>query len=277
MTKMAWVFFNGQFLPEDKAFIPVTDRGFLFGDGVFTTIRLSDGYLECWLDHLKRLEDSCQKINLLCPSIQLDWIKELVHLNQAFQGIWRLKIILTGGSSAQLSLPKNREGQLLITLKQVISHSFHPCRLCVYPRVIETSLSSIKSLAYLERLMIANYAAEQDCEEALVLSSNRQPLETSFSNLIWFYQDCLWFPHPNLSYFSGIFLNAVIKKLPYKHCFFESSLEDIPARAHLYLCNTLHHLRPVIEIQGKQWERNEELESKLKKQIHNFSPHFICN
>lgn len=262
---MSWVFLNGQFLLEREASIPITDRAFLFGDGVFTTIRLYDGQLECWQDHVKRLEEHCQQLNLLCPSLELEWIKELVYRNQAFKGLWRLKVLITGGSSTQLTLPQ-RQGQLLITLKPV-SFQTTSCRLCLYPYSIEGPLSGIKSLAYLQRLMVADYAAQRGYDDALVLSNNKQPVEASFSNLIWFYQGNLWMPPSSLPYFSGLFLNAIIKKLPYVIYDFEGTLEDIPSEAHLYLANSLYHLRPIIEIERRRWGQNSNLNSQLKEQI----------
>jgi branched-subunit amino acid aminotransferase/4-amino-4-deoxychorismate lyase len=35
------VFLNGQFVPEAQAVVPVNDRGFLYGDGLFETMRVS--------------------------------------------------------------------------------------------------------------------------------------------------------------------------------------------------------------------------------------------
>ena len=37
-----WVFLNDQFVPEEEACISVFDQGFLYGDGVFETMRVHD-------------------------------------------------------------------------------------------------------------------------------------------------------------------------------------------------------------------------------------------
>ena len=36
-------FLNGRLIPESEALVPVTDRGFLYGDGLFETIRVCRG------------------------------------------------------------------------------------------------------------------------------------------------------------------------------------------------------------------------------------------
>lgn len=49
---------NGELVPVDQAKIPVSDRGFLFGDSVYEVFRLYQG--RCWLEpeHMARLERS---------------------------------------------------------------------------------------------------------------------------------------------------------------------------------------------------------------------------
>jgi len=37
------VFLNGQFVPELQAVVPVNDRGFMYGDGLFETMRVCGG------------------------------------------------------------------------------------------------------------------------------------------------------------------------------------------------------------------------------------------
>jgi branched-subunit amino acid aminotransferase/4-amino-4-deoxychorismate lyase len=37
------VFLNGQFLSEVQAVVPVNDRGFMYGDGLFETMRVVNG------------------------------------------------------------------------------------------------------------------------------------------------------------------------------------------------------------------------------------------
>ena len=36
-------FLNGQFMPESQAVVPINDRGFLYGDGLFETTRVVGG------------------------------------------------------------------------------------------------------------------------------------------------------------------------------------------------------------------------------------------
>jgi branched-subunit amino acid aminotransferase/4-amino-4-deoxychorismate lyase len=56
------VYLNGKFIPESKAVIPITDHGFLYGDGVYETIRVYKGKPFLLSRHLLRLNDSLRGI-----------------------------------------------------------------------------------------------------------------------------------------------------------------------------------------------------------------------
>ena len=49
------VFLNGRFLPEAEAVVPVNDRGFMYGDGLFETLRVVNGKPFRMAQHLERM------------------------------------------------------------------------------------------------------------------------------------------------------------------------------------------------------------------------------
>lgn len=53
---MSIVYLNGQFIPKEKAFISVDDRGFLFGDGIYEVTAAYRGKLFRWPRHLARVQ-----------------------------------------------------------------------------------------------------------------------------------------------------------------------------------------------------------------------------
>ena len=40
---MTWIYLNNRFVPHEEAVVSVFDHGFLYGDGVFETLRASGG------------------------------------------------------------------------------------------------------------------------------------------------------------------------------------------------------------------------------------------
>jgi D-alanine transaminase len=67
------VYLNGQFLPLEEARIPVMDRGFLFGDGVYEVIPVYDREPFRLHEHLARLQDSLDGIRLANPHTAAEW------------------------------------------------------------------------------------------------------------------------------------------------------------------------------------------------------------
>lgn len=58
------IYLNGRFVSRAEAVVPVEDRGFLFGDGVYEVVRSYGGRLWALERHLRRLERSLREIDL---------------------------------------------------------------------------------------------------------------------------------------------------------------------------------------------------------------------
>lgn len=75
------VYLNGSYVPLSEARIPVLDRGFIFGDGVYEVVPVYDGVPFRWHQHLARLERSLGKIRIANPMTAERWtalVNELV-------------------------------------------------------------------------------------------------------------------------------------------------------------------------------------------------------
>jgi len=78
------VYLNGEYLPYSRALIPVEDRGFIFGDGIYEVMRAYRGRLFRPDDHWKRLEESARAIRLELPLAREEFARigrELIERN----------------------------------------------------------------------------------------------------------------------------------------------------------------------------------------------------
>lgn len=81
---MTTVYLNGVFLPIDQACVPVLDRGFLFGDGVYEVIPVYGGTLFRLEQHLQRLDHSLAGVRIVNPMSRTLWrdtLDELIERN----------------------------------------------------------------------------------------------------------------------------------------------------------------------------------------------------
>ena len=72
------VHLNGAFMPLAEARVPVLDRGFIFGDGVYEVIPVYSRYPFRLVEHLHRLQNSLDGIRLANPHSDAEW-SQLVH------------------------------------------------------------------------------------------------------------------------------------------------------------------------------------------------------
>ncbi len=78
------VYLNGRFLPLEEARVPVLDRGFIFGDGVYEVIPTYSRHPFRLREHLERLQQSLHGIRLKSPHTLEQWealVIELIERN----------------------------------------------------------------------------------------------------------------------------------------------------------------------------------------------------
>lgn len=73
-----WVFLNDRFVPKEEAVVSVFDHGFLYGDGVYETLRSYGSRIFMRNQHLARLRRSAEAIGLTLPIPDAQW-PDLLH------------------------------------------------------------------------------------------------------------------------------------------------------------------------------------------------------
>lgn len=183
-TNTVWL--NGSFLPFEDARISPLDRGFLFGEGLFETIR-AEGKKALFLDlHLARLEVSARCLRIPLPA--QDWdriIRELLEQNdlRALGGVAKVKIVLT------------RETALILAEEASLPSEEDYCRgwnLGIEKELRTTPLACHKSLCYFPFLMARERAREAD--DAILLDPSGAVSETSRAALLVRLDGTWWSP-----------------------------------------------------------------------------------
>ena len=79
------IYLNGKFLPIEQAYIPVLDRGFIFGDGIYEVIPVYSRKAFRLHEHLSRLQHSLDGIRLENPHSEEQWqnlIEQIIEQNE---------------------------------------------------------------------------------------------------------------------------------------------------------------------------------------------------
>src|ERR1035441_1340044 len=103
------IFLNGKFLPEADAVVPVSDRGFLLGDGLFETMRVAGGKPFRFAQHLERLTRGADFLKIKPPFTPQELEKfagQLIEQNAVPDSI--LRLTLTRGPSGRGYAPDRK-------------------------------------------------------------------------------------------------------------------------------------------------------------------------
>jgi branched-chain amino acid aminotransferase len=186
------VFLNGQFVPEAQAVVPVNDRGFMYGDGLFETMRVCGGRPFRLAQHLERLTRGADFLKIKCPfspkELQ-DFAGQLIKQNQMPEAV--LRVTLTRGPGERgYTPPIGSRPTVVMTL-----HAAPPMDVVnpVQWRLITSSyripaddpLSSFKTMNKLVHVMARLEAVEKGADEALLVNTNGEMAETASGNLFW--------------------------------------------------------------------------------------------
>src|SRR5258705_335330 len=109
------VFLNGHFVPEESAFVSVFDRSFLYGDGLFETVRVYRGNLFRWTQHFERLARGADFLKLhvpFTPEQMKDFASRLIAQNEMQDGL--LRVMLSRGVGVRGYSPKGADRPFLV-------------------------------------------------------------------------------------------------------------------------------------------------------------------
>ena len=81
-THKDWIVFNGRIVntKEEQPMIPLEERGFQFGDGIYEVFRLYDGKPHLLDLHLERFFHSMEEIKLIPPFTKEELVEELYQM-----------------------------------------------------------------------------------------------------------------------------------------------------------------------------------------------------
>jgi branched-chain amino acid aminotransferase len=188
------IFLNGQFVPEAQAVIPISDRGFMYGDGLFETVRVVGGRPFRLPQHLERMMRGADFLKIKLPFTPKElqqFVEQLIEENQMPEAV--LRVTLTRGPGERGYTPKAEGSPTVVMTLHAAPPLGNPIQWSLITasfRVLAADpLSSFKTLNKLTHVMARAEAAEKGADEALLINSNGEVAETASGNIFWVYND----------------------------------------------------------------------------------------
>ena len=252
MSDAVQVLVNGK--PNDR--VPTSDRGLLYGDGVFETIAVRKGQLHFWSEHLRRLQSGCERLGIesVDETQLMGECRSLMRPSQ--QAV--IKVIITRGSGGRgYRLPEQIRPTRIVQLHEWPGYPASCTERGIKTRICRTrlghnaSLAGIKHLNRLEQVLARQEWNDPNIMEGLMLDSGGDLVEGTMSNLFMVKDGVLMTPDLQFCGVAGIMRARVLEMAAASSI--EARVQRLDQSALLqadevFVCNSLMGIWPVIGI-----------------------------
>ena len=260
------IFLNGEFLSEEEACISPFDRGFMYGDGAFETLRVYDGKAFLLERHLGRLAHSLDGLWIKDPHSFEDWFKyckELINRNGLADCILRIQVTRGVGKRGYGSLGTDTCTSLM-SIHEAPPLSSPETQLSLITATGTLSdhdpLSTMKTTNKLVNIVAMREAETAGADDAVLLNREGHVTETTSSNLFAFINGALRTPPISSGCLSGITRGLILELAT--ELGISCTQSDLPHEQFAtcegaFLTNSIRQVQSVGSLDGKNLPENE--------------------
>jgi branched-chain amino acid aminotransferase len=254
---MEKVFLNDKLVDIDRACISVTDSGFLYGAGLFETMRSHNGVVFALTDHLDRLFVSAEVLSINNPydrEFITEAVDKLLRANKLTDA--RLRLTLTNGPMTESE--DQRKSTLLITATELRTYPSEYYKkgvmvvLCPFKQNPLDPASGRKTMSYFSRMIALNLAHQKRAAEAIWFTLDNRLAEGCISNVFLVKDSELLTPPINTPVLPGVARKTVCRlatqssiKLTEK----DLTIDDVLGADEIFLTNVIMQVMPITKIE----------------------------
>ena len=252
------IYLNGKFMPIDEACVPVLDRGFIFGDGVYEVIPVYSRRPFRLSAHLHRLQRSLDAVGIGNPHSEHEWgklIEEIVNGNEGEDQYLYLHVT-RGVAKRDHAFPKGVQptvfmmSSVLTTAPDSLRESGVAAVTAVDNRWLRCD---IKSISLLPNILLRQQAVDAGAVETVLLRDGFMT-EGAASNIFAVYDDILLAPPKDNLMLPGITYDLVLELAEAHGIPFDiGRVPEIKVRnaQELWLTSSTKEILPITTLDGK--------------------------
>ncbi len=237
---MEYVNQNGRLIAKENAAVSLADRGFRYGDSLFETIRLENGYPYQWDFHMARLAGGLAAIRIDFAIESLKSLSdELIYANALSDGLLRIQISRGEGGRGYLPDADSKPTLVMETMKLPVP----PAEAITlwqstYEKISDKSLPVQHKLSQgLNSTLARMEAADNGCFDALMMNARGEICETSSANIFWCKNDVWYTPDLSCGVLAGSTRAALLRLLGDKAKETTATLAEITHADAVVICN----------------------------------------
>lgn len=255
-----FVYLNGDLVPAAEARISVFDHGFLYGDGLFETMRAYDGRVFKLAEHLVRLEKSAWLMELNLPWSREELIRAIyttLAKNELTNASVRLTVTRGEGPVGIDPLLCNRPN-LVIMAREMLPYNEKIYAEGIKIIIVRTRRNltdacppEIKSLNFLNNVFAKLELNRAGVTEGVMLNYRDEVTEGTVSNVFVYKNGRLLTPARECGILPGITRDTVLKiardtGVPAAEAVLKAA--DLLAAEEVFLTNSGSEITPVVQI-----------------------------
>jgi branched-chain amino acid aminotransferase len=255
------VYINGELVPKEEARVSIFDHGFLYGDGLFETMRAYRKKIFRLDHHLQRLFLSLEYLKFPIP-FNFDSLKEAIfktlEANRLEDAYIRLNV--TRGEGATVPDPATCESPNLI----IITREYLPYSPALYQngyrgKVVSMRLSphaptvNMKTINFLDHIIAKMEAKDSGFNEGILVNTEGLVTEGTVSNIFVVKGDILSTPAKESGLLPGVTRQAVLEIAEAQKMRAEEgkiTLKQLSEADESFLTNSLIEIMPLVEVDG---------------------------
>ena len=244
---------DGEFVPADRAVIPVHDLAVLRGLGAFELLRTYGGHPFALEEHIQRLQHSVEKMGLLLPWSTEELIRIVLETLRQNAGNAHqesnIRIIVTGGSSPDF-MTHQGQPRLLVLVSEMPSQpeEWYADGVKITTMKSRRILPGAKSINYLSATIALKKARARGAVESVYVDRDGLVYECTTSNIFMFAGETLVTPaHRILSGITRGFVLELARSL-FQVDVRNMTLEELLQADEVFITGTNKGVVPVVQV-----------------------------
>jgi 4-amino-4-deoxychorismate lyase len=259
---------------ELSSLVSATNRGLLYGDGVFETIAMFNGVPRFWQLHMDRLVIACEQLEI--PLVPQQLLLREVQTVTAGRGQCVVKIVLTRGESGR----GYAAGKACAPTRIVSAHVYPEdvqsqaqlgiaAGMCNLRLAVQPRLAGIKHLNRLEQVLARSELSQSDVAEGILLDPDDHVVCATSANIFLVLNGRLLTPRMDRCGVRGVMRAAVLQAFCPLCEQRRIQLDMLPDAQEVFICNAIRGVIPLTRIEHWEYEigpRTREVQQWLAQQ-----------
>lgn len=277
MSDPSYIVLNEKLLKEQEAMISPVNRGMMYGDGCFETLRSYSGKFLRWNQHFDRLKGGLDYLGINPDIDSSEWKSQVIELLEANhlsdkEAMIRIQCWREGGRGYT---PNSSKMGWMIQASEIKSDNT-PLKLivaktrCIPSLALDRKYKLSNGLNYIQA---AKEAADQHADDALMLTINGYISETSSANIFWIKDDQVFTPSNECDLLPGITRQVIIELIESNGFEITEGIfnpEELKNAEAVFCSNSLIEVREVASLDKVSFELNHLMVVKLQDNFEQF-------